>query len=650
MSACESLATKAELDALRRLIDGKLDKADEGKIADAVKAAMIPFVLGMVTSKGDEISREFGELARNLANQNGLANQAVSAEARFAAEAAKRASSQAASAANKADSALDVARSAKGLAGRAMDVANSAKGLAGKALGLIDAIDGRIGGFGSKLANLTGKVANLVGQVANVLSLMTSIVTLVQSLLVEERMQIMERRISQLEREFNQLFTMVINMRMQLGSISDRASQALSDASMAISNAARALSSSRAALNNSLQAMRDAAIASLTASAISATVGSLTNQFNTFRNTTNTAISKAGQRGPKGDKGDRGPQGIPGIPGRNGRDGSPGQTQTFIQRIEGKAGKDGKNGANGLPGRDGKDGLDVNRAELADIKRLLYKIDGTTVRNERVTNVVNVTTTANLTLSGKIQTFATTAWQATRMDKALNALNTLLLLHNAAMLSGNLLSTLGDLTSQALSVFGIRDENNNPLDINAQLGRAANEWMEGILGAEVWRGTKEAWNKANRIISTATNIVWTVRSLFDSGREILEWTAENTGRIGNALKRWGIVGDGAYPWMPEQVTHTNAWTRRIDRAREGIEAIDDTASSLSGVLGEVQNVQEEFGQLETQKKEFSKQLKELEPREREDNVPVSQKASLEAEESQSPDVEDIDLVKPSLTN
>ena len=105
-------------------------------------------------------------------------------------------------------------------------------------------------------------------------------------------------------------------------------------------------------------------------------------------------------------------------------------------------------------------------------------------------------------------------------------MNTVLLLHNAAMLSRNLGSTLGDLTSQALATIGIKDSEDSPIDVNEILGKQANNFMSSILGAEVWAGTKTSWNKANSIIASATNLMYTVRSMFDSTREILEWTAE----------------------------------------------------------------------------------------------------------------------------
>ena len=226
--------------------------------------------------------------------------------------------------------------------------------------------------------------------------------------------------------------------------------------------------------------------------------------------------------------------------------------------------------------------------------------------------------------------------QAAKLDKALNALNTVLLLHNAAMLSRSLGSTLGDLTSQSLATIGIKDSEGSPIDINEQLGKQVNTFMESILGAEVWAGTKTSWNKASSIISSATNIMYTVRSMFDSGREILEWTAENTGKIGNALKKYRIVGEDAYKWMPERVTVQNRFTQKIDRIREGTDSLDDAASSLTGVLGEVQSIQQEYADLQEQKQRFDANIKDLTPKTREENKPVADAVTAARTASKAP--------------
>ncbi len=59
-----------------------------------------------------------------------------------------------------------------------------------------------------------------------------------------------------------------------------------------------------------------------------------------------------------------------------------------------------------------------------------------------------------------------------------------------------------------------------------------------------------AWKKANRIYQSAANIVNSVNSMIDSVRNVNEFIAENTGRIGNALKKFQVVSPNAFKWIP----------------------------------------------------------------------------------------------------
>jgi hypothetical protein len=62
-----------------------------------------------------------------------------------------------------------------------------------------------------------------------------------------------------------------------------------------------------------------------------------------------------------------------------------------------------------------------------------------------------------------------------------------------------------------------------------------------------------------------------------------------------------------------------------------------------GVVGEVQNIQEEAKQLTEQKQEFDKNLEELTPKERKDNQPVKEKADTRKEASaNTPDIENVE--------
>lgn len=204
----------------------------------------------------------------------------------------------------------------------------------------------------------------------------------------------------------------------------------------------------------------------------------------------------------------------------------------------------------------------------------------------------------------KFRDFTTKVWRASQIDRAINAITLLVTLHNAALLSSSLAQTLGELTSTALDAFGIRDEENNPLDINQILTGTMENLFRGVLGDDLYDNVSERWAKANRIVRSASNILWSVRGIMDSSQEVMEWTAENTGKIGNALKRWGVVGNRAYPWMAEKVRAQDLYRRKLQGFMEGAEGLEDAASSLQGVLSEVRSIQYETDELLEQSGEF----------------------------------------------
>ena len=96
------------------------------------------------------------------------------------------------------------------------------------------------------------------------------------------------------------------------------------------------------------------------------------------------------------------------------------------------------------------------------------------------------------------------------------------------------------------------------------------------------------------------------------------------------------MGENAYKWLPERVTVQNRFTQRLDKIREGTDQLDDAASSLSGVLGEVQSIQSEYADLQEQKQKFDKNISELTPKTREENKPVTDAVTNAKDVSKAP--------------
>lgn len=280
---------------------------------------------------------------------------------------------------------------------------------------------------------------------------------------------------------------------------------------------------------------------------------------------------------------------------------------------------------------------------------LLGKIDATTT-------VTRATAVANATQLGAIatklqtmQAFAEKAWKNTHLDKVINLLTLVTVLHNAAMMSRNVGETLGYLVSNSLAVIGVKDEDGSDLDISGMIGSGISDFIKSVVGADVYDDVRTSWQKANRVLQAGSNIIWTLRNINDAKADILEWTAENTGKIGNALKRYGVVGERAYPWMAERARVQDAYRNKLNGLFERLESIEDTADSLSVVTSNVREIQEEVGELREARDRFKGAVRDLGPEAAPtaspENEPIATAESQAETASASPDVAITDAAK-----
>lgn len=260
-----------------------------------------------------------------------------------------------------------------------------------------------------------------------------------------------------------------------------------------------------------------------------------------------------------------------------------------------------------------------NKGLLNGVKNLLSG-NGLTAANTALLAKIDATTTAtgagvvaNLTKLQTLQTFMETAWKATHADKIINLLTLTTTLHNASMISRDIGETMGYVLSNALAVVGIKDEHDNPLNVNELVGNSVENFIKRVVGEEVYENTATFWQKSNRVLSAASNIVWTIRSINDVNQEVLEWTAENTGKIGNALKKHGVVGERAYPWMAERVRAQDSYRRKLSGVFDRLDSAENVASSLSQVTSNVREIQDEVSELREARQRFTDAVSDLAP-------------------------------------
>ena len=464
-------------------------------------------------------------------------------------------------------------------------------------------------GIGEEALRFAGTAFRLAGRVLGLLDVVFGILA---TLTIAYQLAAIISRLNVIERSLGPIYGLLGINQSEIRRVKRTADTALSNAYLAqnqagaaTSAAASAASGARTALDNALLALTGVYsllfLRSLIPGLRSGIAGASA-LAQTANATANTALREArqirrlpGLPGLPGAPGRNGSPGLQGVPGRAGAPGATGQRgpRGFpgLFGLRGPQGAPGRNGSPGLQGRPGRDApVDL------ESKALLRKIDATT------------TGSAGYLLT--MQAFAVKAWNNTRLQKVINLLTLVSVMHNAAMLSRDVGETIGELASNMLATVGIKDEEGNQLHINFLLGTSVRNFVQTIVGEQVYNDVSKAWHKANRIISSAAIIVYTVRGLHDTSKDVMEWTAENTGKIGNALKRWGVVGEKAYPWMSERVKAQDAYRRKLERVTSGLENIEDAASSLSQVIGDAREIQEEFSELRQQRDSFTELVRD----------------------------------------
>jgi hypothetical protein len=251
-----------------------------------------------------------------------------------------------------------------------------------------------------------------------------------------------------------------------------------------------------------------------------------------------------------------------------------------------------------------------NGAKLDKLTGLLTGVN--TGQNAGILNIVQDTNNAvRSTAYGleKIQDFASIAWRTTRAGKVLEYLGLVATLHNAAMLSRNVGTSLGDITSAIANntISFLTNEESNAIDINETLGNTIENILKNALGEEIYNSTSESFQKSNRIINAASNIIYSFTAVNAGLAQGLETIGNYTGKIGNALKKSGAVLEDSYSWMSEKVSVKTGRIGQVQRIIDGGEQIENFASDIQNATEEfreaqenVTNISEQFNKVKTE--------------------------------------------------
>jgi hypothetical protein len=201
-------------------------------------------------------------------------------------------------------------------------------------------------------------------------------------------------------------------------------------------------------------------------------------------------------------------------------------------------------------------------------------------------------------LSGSLNKF----YEWAHIGQVLNILTFAATVHNAAMLSNDVAQTLLASINNVLTLILPKDKDNNPINVGAIIGGSIQSAITGIIGAENYTALNETWAKANRIYQASTNVLNSFLSLSQVILQASELIAAYTGRIGNALKKGGVVLENAYGWMNPQP--------KFNRVTSILENLQNGANTIQMVTQAPLDIVNATTELTTASTEFVKAVKE----------------------------------------
>ncbi|MGM3305099.1 hypothetical protein ACSQ6I_03790 [Anabaena sp. WFMT] len=247
-----------------------------------------------------------------------------------------------------------------------------------------------------------------------------------------------------------------------------------------------------------------------------------------------------------------------------------------LPQINNEVGKAVCNSFNGGCGKSALDrqSADINNADKANNNDLLNKLNaGANAGQLAALDVINNKLGAQI--PGGLSSKLVNGFKWLQLDRALNILTFAATVHNAAMLSNDIFQTLVGALTNVLTLILPKDDAGNAFNIGEAIGNTVENVVKGIVGEENYTNLAAGWAKANRIYQATTNVLNSFMSLTQVVLQASEMIAAYTGKIGNALKKGGVVLENAYGWMNPQP--------KFNRVLQTLENFQQAASTIQMV-------------------------------------------------------------------
>lgn len=197
------------------------------------------------------------------------------------------------------------------------------------------------------------------------------------------------------------------------------------------------------------------------------------------------------------------------------------------------------------------------------------------------------------------------------LDRILNILTWWQTLHNASMLSSDIVNTLAQGMDNILAFIGVKDAEGNAISIGQVVGRAYSSMLISALGQDTYNNLNKTWNAANRIYQSGANIFNAVLSIQQSILTALEAVGAGVGKLANALRAAGQVFDNAYEWMNPNPNYDNRVFAFLNRLQDTASMVETVTQTPLDIKSAVDGIKEEKNQMKEALKDAEDGLKGL---------------------------------------
>jgi hypothetical protein len=211
------------------------------------------------------------------------------------------------------------------------------------------------------------------------------------------------------------------------------------------------------------------------------------------------------------------------------------------------------------------------------------------------------------------------------LDRVLNVLTFIATVQNHLMLSNDIGQTLIGAINNGLQLIGLKDDKQQPINVGQIISGTIENLIKGIVGTENYATLSAQWAKANRIYQASTNVLNSFLGLTQTVLQAAEMIAAYTGKIGNALRKGGVVLENAYGLMNPQP--------KFNRVTQTLESLQNGASTIQMVTQVPLDVVNATTELTTASTEFVKAIKEDTPANK--ATPIPEPDELKAKETQA---------------